>query len=441
MRYDGVDWSEWQDPDPYWGSMGDHIMVCCRLCDGTHYDPLFADSWQAIQTLPARYKGFYVLPDPRLGAQQQFDYVASYYERAGVPFGAPGHFVSIDDEPTLNHGQLEGQAMRDFRALLLQHFGRSEELHYVGAYNGNCGFCIDEGWPWWLPWPTSNGGLPWWTADITGWQWGVASAGEVAGFGRSSVDVNMVLRADVFDRVAGLTGAQPKLPKDDDMLMRDNTTGQVFAVGVEGKRPLSTGDEFAAWQQAGHASVDVSPAVLSRIPDRLRTIARSPTTGAIYTVGPRGKRYMSPEEYGWQSQFTDGDVWDTAAVDTIPDVPSGPPEGTVSFAADSTNGQVWLVWGTVWRRYISSPELLARLRAHWAARGADVTVYNWTLADLEAIPRADALDVAIDVDKIAADVSTAVADKLGDVVIPTPKAIADAVRAELGAALAQPASE
>jgi len=433
MRYDGVDWSEWQDPDPAWGSMSDHIMVCCRLCDGTHYDSRFADSWQAIQDLPARYKGFYVLPDPRLGAQQQFDYVASYYDRAGVPFGAPGHFISIDDEPTTIHGQFGGQAMRDLRSLLLAHFGRPDELHYVGAYNDNCGFCIDEGWPWWVPWPTSNGPLPSWTADITGWQWGVAGPGEVSGFGQASVDVNMVLRTDVFDVVAGLAGVQPKRPKDDDMLMRDNTNGRVFVVGVEGKRQVSTGDELAAWQQAGQAFVDVSPSVLSRIPDQLRTIARSPSTGAIYTVGARGKRYMHPDEYGWQSPYTDSDVWDTAAVDKIPDVPSGPPEGTITFAANPDNGQVWLVWGTAWRRYIGSPDGLSRLQAHWAARGADVNVYNWTPADLEAIPRADALDV--DVEKMSADVAVAVADRIRDIVYPTPEQIADAVLAELVVAL------
>lgn len=202
QRYDGVDWSEWQDPNPEWGALRNLNWVCCRMGDGTHYDPGFAGQWSTMQAQPARYKGWYILPDPRLGVSGQLDYVRTWYARSGVTFGAAGHFYSIDDEPTPSHGQFTGQAMRDFRKGLEDIFQR-EELHYVGLYSGNYGFIRDEGWQLWAPWPASNGPLPDWTTNLVMWQWGVASAGEVAGFPNSQVDVNTLVDATIMDRLAG----------------------------------------------------------------------------------------------------------------------------------------------------------------------------------------------------------------------------------------------
>jgi GH25 family lysozyme M1 (1,4-beta-N-acetylmuramidase) len=70
-------------------------------------------------------------------------------------------------------------------------------------------------------------------------------------------------------------------------------------------------------------------------------------------------------------------------------------EGLISFVRDNRNGQIWLVEGTMWRRYIGSSTELHDLQVHWAARGADPEVYDWTYEDFENIPRADLLEVDV----------------------------------------------
>lgn len=214
MRYDGWDSSTWQAPNPQWPDAGNFQMICTRVCDGQVFDDQFVANWQRMQAAPARWKGIYILPDPRLGWARQLELAVDFYNRAGVPFGAPGHFVSIDDEPTLYHGQMVDNDMRSLRSGLLDHFHVPNELHYVGAYNGNRGFCVDEGWPWWVPWPVGNGDLPSWCAGITAWQWGVAAPGEVPGFPNSNVDVNMIQRADVMDAVAAGDDGMSDTDKD-----------------------------------------------------------------------------------------------------------------------------------------------------------------------------------------------------------------------------------
>lgn len=205
----GVDVSDWQQW-PTWDEIpGD--FFCTRLCDGNYADQMFVSAWQWAQGRK-KWPGFYVLPDPRLGWSGQLARAQQLYARAGVTWGAPGHWWSIDDEPTSLHDQFGGQAFLDL-CHAFEDWLQRPQLCYSGYYSPNRSSIVNNGIPWWIPWPPdANGDVPSWAYEIiVAHQWGVAGAGEVAGFPGTSVDVDQVMRTTELDRISLRAGG------DDDM--------------------------------------------------------------------------------------------------------------------------------------------------------------------------------------------------------------------------------
>lgn len=289
MRYDGTDTSEWQDPDPDFGAIGGDMFVC-RLCDGRTFDSTFVRNWQRAQSLPCRWKGWYALPDPRLGWQAQHDLIVEFYGRAGVAWGAPGHFFSIDDEPTTYHDQFVGSEMISLRQSLLDTFVRLQELHYVGLYNGNLGFCTNQGWPCWAPWPTGNGAMPSWTPPLVSWQWGVAGPGEVPGYARASVDVDMTMDAAALDAIAGIGTEVADMTPDESAQLAQLSAenhflfsvfhddggrwGQLWTAALQIARVLQLGERLNANHFIGPEDVDLP------LPNLLRDTHAAPRLAA-----------------------------------------------------------------------------------------------------------------------------------------------------------------
>lgn len=209
VRLDGVDVSDWQEW-PTWEEIpGD--FFCTRLCDGNYADQMFVQAWQWAQGRK-KWPGFYVLPDPRLGWSGQLAKAKDLYARAGVSWGAPGHWWSIDDEPTSLHDQFGGQAFLDL-SHAFEDWLQRPQLCYSGYYSPNRSTIVNNAIPWWIPWPPdANGDVPSWAYQtITAHQWGVAGAGEVAGFPGTSVDVDQVMRPTEMDRITLTSG-------DDDLM-------------------------------------------------------------------------------------------------------------------------------------------------------------------------------------------------------------------------------
>ena len=58
---------------------------------------------------------------------------------------------------------------------------------------------------------------------------------------------------------------------------------------------------------------------------------------------------------------------------------------TVEFIRDPRDGGIYIVFGTMGRRRLD-PYTLPNMQAHWAAKGADPTVWQWDPRDLDPIP-------------------------------------------------------
>jgi len=64
---------------------------------------------------------------------------------------------------------------------------------------------------------------------------------------------------------------------------------------------------------------------------------------------------------------------------------------TMVFVQDDRDGKIWMVWGTTWKWWVRSPEILAGFQAFWAGRGADVTPQKWNAVHIDAVPTADTI--------------------------------------------------
>jgi hypothetical protein len=60
--------------------------------------------------------------------------------------------------------------------------------------------------------------------------------------------------------------------------------------------------------------------------------------------------------------------------------------GAIAFIQDPRDGKVWMVWGTMWKRHIQTPQILEGFRGYWGARGAYTEIQVWDPIHIDSVP-------------------------------------------------------
>lgn len=251
---DGHDVSHWQGVFPWaWCAAQGHRLAACKATEGVGgVDSQLRRNRAEMARCGFRWRGLYhwVTEAPIAAQVEHFVRTVGALE--------PGECIQLDCEQSPATGAPRKLTSDEMAAawVAFERVYPGRCVMYAGRfYNAWHAHPTLVGVPWWLPWygpdsweallaeATRKGGLPW---TPTVWQWGGGAEGAVvpgvvAHDGRC--DSNQIIRADVLDRICGLTVGPIPSPEEDDMTTLIRVDGDAAVLAVDGL--------FAAWAVSG----------------------------------------------------------------------------------------------------------------------------------------------------------------------------------------------